>query len=92
MADRKKYYQTRKDREDESRAMRRKGEMDSRYFDMLSEDHSAPANLPQHVVHEYYPKCTFMDAYELDDTIRGLDETRKDDVDKIERYHSDSKY
>jgi hypothetical protein len=67
-------------------------EMDSQFEGMISEDHSAPANLPQHVVHKFYPKCGYMDAYELDDSIRGLDDTRKDDIKKIERYHSDVKY
>ena len=69
-----------------------KGHMDSQYFGMISEDHSAPSNLPQNVVHKYYKKCNYMNAYELDDTIRGLDDTRNDDIDKIERYHSDVKY
>lgn len=95
----KKYHQTRRDREDESRGMERywerkehKDGMDSRYYGMLSEDHSAPANLPQHVIQETYPKCDYMKDYELDDTIRGIDDTRDDEIRKIERYHSDVKY
>lgn len=96
----KKYHQTRKDREDESRGMKkywrehegRKEGMDSRFMGMLSEDHSAPANLPQHVVHKYYPKCDYFDAFDLDDTIRGLDDTRDENVRKMERYPSDVKY
>ena len=95
----KKYHQTRRDREDESRGMHdywerkeHKDGMDSHFYGMLSEDHSAPANLPQHVVHTYYPKCDYMGDYELDDTIRGLDDVRDDEIDKIERYHSDVKY
>ena len=95
MAD--KYHQTRHDRRDESRGMKRymsghEGRMDSQFTGMIHEDHGAPANLPQHVVHHPYPKCGYMDAYELDDTIRGLDDTRNDDVRKIERYQSDTKY
>lgn len=66
--------------------------MDSQFEGMLSEDHSAPANLPQEVVHKYYKKCSYMDGYGLDDTIRGLDDTRNDDIRKIEKYHSDVKY
>lgn len=73
-------------------AREKRHEMDSQFEGMLSEDHSAPANLPQHVVHKYYKKCSYMDAYELDDTIRGLDDTREDDIRKIEKYHSDVKY
>ena len=94
----KKYHQTRKDRRDESRGMERyerehhKGPMDSQFYGMISEDHSETANLPQHVVYHKYPKNSYMGAYELDDTIRGLDDTRHDDVRKIERYHSDVKY
>lgn len=66
--------------------------MDSQFEGMLSEDHSAPANLPQKVVHKYYKKSAFMGAYELDDTIRGLDDTRDDDIRSIEKNHSDVKY
>jgi len=66
--------------------------MDSQYFGMISEDHSAPANLPQEVVHKYYPKCPYMDAGELDDTIRGLDDVRKDEIRKINERPSKVKY
>ena len=92
------YKQTRHDRIDESRGMKRYYEdregkrMDSQFAGMIHEDHSAPANLPQHTVHNYYPKCSYMDAYELDDTYRGLDDSREDSVRKIEAYHSDVKY
>lgn len=89
--------QNRKDRMDESKGMNRyerdsKGKMDSGYFGMLSEDHSAPANLPQDVKHEYYPKCDYMDRYELDDTIQGLDDTRDYDIRKLDSNPSDSKW
>lgn len=70
----------------------RRKEMDSQFEGMLSEDHKAPANLPQKVVHKYYKKNAFMEAYELDDTIRGIDDCRDMSVAKIERYHSDVKY
>lgn len=93
----KKYHQTRKDRRDESRGMERyeesrKGPMDSQFYGMISEDHGEPANLPKDVVYHEYPKCSYMNAYELDDTIRGIDDTRDDEIRKIERYHSDVKY
>lgn len=93
----KKYYQGRKDRKDESRGMKkymsgRESRMDSQFEGMISEDHGSPANLPQHVVQHRYPRCAYMDAYELDDTIRGLDDTRNYDVRKIENYLSDVKY
>ena len=94
-----KYHQTAEDRKHESEGMKdhekdHKGyhRMDKGYFHMLKEDHSAVANLPQHVIQETYPKCSYLDAYELDDTIRGLDDSRSDDVKKMERYHSDVKY
>lgn len=96
----KKYHQSRKDRRDESRGMKRywdehksaKGPMDSQFYGMISEDHSAPANLPQHVVYHNYPKQSYLDAYELDDTIRGLDDTHHEDILNMEKYHSDVKY
>ena len=87
----KKYKQSRHDRRDESRGMNRKG-MDNGYFHMLSEDHSAVANLPQRVIQEAYPKCDYFNSHELDDTIRGLDDTRNEDIRSLERYPSEDKY
>lgn len=95
----KKYHQTLQDREDESRGMKRywdrkeaKGHMDSEFYGMISEDHSEIANLPQDVKYKKYPKTRFMDAHELDDTIRGIDDERDETVKIIERYASDVKY
>ena len=91
----KKYHQTREDRRHESEGMKRyeRGRgMDSGFFGMISEDHNAPANLPQHVIHKMYPKTDFSGRYELDDTIRGLDDVRRDDIRNMEAHPSDSKY
>lgn len=92
----RKYHQNRKDRRHESEGMKKYEEerknrgLDSRFMGMLSEDHSAPANLPQEVVHKYYPKCEYMDRYELDDTIEGVDENIDETVRKVEGNHSES--
>lgn len=88
----KKYYQDEKDRRDESRAMKRKNKMDDSYMGMLSEDHSAPANLPQEVKHTYYPKLKYFEGYYLDDTLNGIDDNSNDSVRKIERNQSESMY
>jgi len=90
----KKYNQGLKDREDESRAMKKsfKGGLDSGYMGMLSEDHSAPANLPQGVVHEYYPKSEYMDSHYLDDTIKGIDDNNRDNIERVDSHQSDSMY
>lgn len=40
---------------------------------MIHEDHSAVANLPQHVVQSYYPRDNGWLPEDLDDTIRGVD-------------------
>ena len=40
---------------------------------MINEDHSAMANMPQAVVMKYYSKNRYS-TYDLDDTIRGVDE------------------
>ena len=80
-----------KDRKDESKSHYRGG-MDSGYMGMISEDHSAPANLPQEVKHEYYPKCDYVDSYVLDDTIKGIDENISNSVKKVESHQSDSMY
>lgn len=72
--------------------MARKESLDDGFMGMISEDHSAPANLPQGVVHKYYPKCKYMDGHYLDDTIRGVDDNIDDSVSKADRYQSDSMY
>ncbi len=100
----KKYYEGKKDRMHESRGMKRyeendsrgmkryeKDMMDSKYYGMISEDHSAPANLPQEVVHKSYPKRDYFNAEYLDDTINRIDETRRDTIRNMERYESDVK-
>jgi len=86
-----------KDRRDESRGMKRYEErkdrgMDSQFFGMISEDPRECANLPQEVVYKPYPRQSYFDAYELDDTIRGLDDTRHEDLRTMDRYASDTKY
>ena len=97
-----KYEQDMKDRKDESRGMKgkdgshkmrryEKDMMDSSYYGMISEDHSAPANMPQEVVHKYYRKNDYFNSHELDDSIRGIDDTRNDTIRQMERYESDVK-
>ena len=88
-----KYEQNMKDRKDESRGMEgsKKNGMDSSYYGMISEDHSAPANMPQEVVHKYYTKNDYFNSHELDDSIRGIDDTRRDSIRQMERYESDVK-
>lgn len=66
--------------------------LDSGFMGMISEDHSAPANLPQHVVHKFYPKENYIDMHELDDTIRGVDGQVDDSVRKIEEHPSKGMY
>jgi len=91
----KRYYQDRKDRRDERRgedrmlAMKRAddrySDMDSRRamerrdFNMISEDRSAYANLPQQVVFRQYPECEYLE-YGLNDNIVGVDKQKNKDV------------
>lgn len=77
----KKYYQSRKDRRDESRGMKeyyagREERRRQEYEDgaMIREDHSAIANLPQNVVMREYPRSPYVDQPDLNDNIRGIDE------------------
>jgi len=91
----RKYYQDKKDRMDERRGMERrerKHDLDDGYMDMIHSDYSAPSNLPQDVVHKYYPKNDYMDMHYLDDTYKGIDDTIDDSVRKTERHSSDSMY
>jgi hypothetical protein len=47
---------------------------------MLSEDHSAIANMPQGVIMREYPKEMYASYPNLDDTIRGVDHQMRDDM------------
>lgn len=78
----KRYHQTRKDRKDESRGMKkalRHDDSSRRHREMydagmISEDHNQVANLPQEVVMRSYPKIKdWMRDGDLDDTLRGVD-------------------
>lgn len=89
-----RYSQGYKDRGDESRGMKKKyrGGMDEGYMGMISEDHSAVANMPQNVKQMAYPRTDYLDGAYLDDTIRGIDETLRDNIGTTDRYRSDSMY
>lgn len=65
---------------------------ESRDFNMISEDHNAFANLPQQVVHKAWPKAGYYADYDLDDTIRGINEQQNADGSMMKRHKSKSKY
>lgn len=69
-----------------------KGAMDSGYMDMISENHSAPSNLPQEVKHKYYPKKSYAGTEYLDDTRKGIDDQINDSVRKMKNHSSKSMY
>lgn len=79
----KRHYSSMKD-DAEARIMRTGG--------MISEDHSAFANLPQHVVMKEYKKPDYTDFDNLDDTITGIDRQIGGDVSQAKRHKSKSKY
>ena len=90
-----KYYQNKEDRRHEARGMKRsyeKDSMDSGYMGMISEDHSAVANLPQEKMLKMYPKERYMDGTYLDDTIKGVDDNRRANIDMVDSHQSDSMY
>lgn len=61
-------------------------------FNMISEDRSAIANLPQGVMYKPWPKSKHYHDYGLDDTIRGIDEQQDKDNSKMERFMQPEKY
>lgn len=97
----KRYHQSRKDRMDERKGMdRRLGEyagydakrrQELEDSGMIHEDHSAVANLPQEVMMKPWPKRPYLD-YELDDTIREVDDQMGDDVRGARKHRSKTKY
>lgn len=66
--------------------------MEARDFNMISEDRSAPANLPQQVVMKDWPKARHYSDYGLDDTIGGIDEQMDKDNRKMEKHLQPEKY
>jgi hypothetical protein len=79
----KRRYSSMKDNAEE-RIMRTGG--------MISEDHSAFANLPQEVIMKEYKKPDYTDFDNLDDTITGIDRQIDADVMQARRHKSKSKY
>ncbi len=61
------------------------------YMGMISEDMSAPANLPQNVIQKEYPRCEYA-SYDLDDTIKEIDSNKDDSVRKVQKNKSKSMY
>ncbi len=85
----KKYYQNRKDRRDESRGMER---YENEMSGMIKEDLSAPSNLPQEKVMKYYPKCEYLMQDDYPDTLREVDMQIDDDVRGARKHRSKTKY
>ena len=66
--------------------------MESRDSHMLSEDHSAIANMPQGVkYHPWASQGAYLETH-LDDTISGIDNQQHGDVGTANRHKSKSKY
>lgn len=84
----KKYYQSARDRRDESRGMKKK----DRERGMITEDYNAVANLPQQVIMKEWPEAQYgLDGY-YDDGISGVDKQMYKDVSKARSRMSDQKY
>jgi len=58
---------------------------------MIPDDRTSFANMPQNVIFKAYP-TTSGASYELDDTIKGVDEQNKRDGRKIKHERYPSKY
>jgi hypothetical protein len=61
-------------------------------FSMISEDKSACANLPQQVMYKPWPKGADYADYALDDTIKGINEQEKADVNGMKRHKGGNKW
>jgi hypothetical protein len=61
--------------------------------DMINEDHSAIANLPQNVIMKEYKKPDYTDFDSIvNDTIGGIDRQIDEDVSQARKHRSRSKY
>ena len=60
---------------------------------MISEDRSAIANLPQHVIQKEYPQVsTYAMDFNLNDTSSGIDRQMYDDAKEVKRELFPEKY
>lgn len=59
---------------------------------MLSEDHSAIANMPQEVIYREYPKNELYLNSKLDDTMEGIKKQQNEDVGMANRHKPNSMY
>lgn len=69
---------------------RRRQEMED--AGMIHEDHRAVANLPQNAIMKEYPRPYYDNNYNLDDTIRGIDNQINDDMRKEKKERFPEKY
>lgn len=68
-----------------------KDRMDSGYMGMISEDRSAPANLPQEKKTSYYKKCPYLGG-DLDDSIVEIDKNADKNAKKLKEHASNTMY
>jgi hypothetical protein len=104
MAKKKKYYQSPKDKRREGQGMKHVWKVEfpspadynarKKFEDsaMIREDHSAVANLPQHVIQREWPKPYYGNLMGPDDTISGIDLQMKDDSDEMKSHSYPEKY
>ena len=66
--------------------------MDRASFEMISEDHSAIANLPKEAIYKEWPKASYYADFNLDNNIRGIDDQIGDDGRQMMKHKSTKKY
>lgn len=66
--------------------------MDRADFEMISEDHSAVANLPQNAIYKPWPKPSYYADFDLDNNIRGIDNQIDADGRQMKKHKSTKKY
>lgn len=66
--------------------------MEQRSGEMISEDHNAIANMPQHVVYKPYTHGHMYLNTHLDDTMSGIDHQQHEDIGIANRHKAKSMY
>jgi hypothetical protein len=66
--------------------------MMERHRSMIGDDRNAPANLPQRVIDEYWPKSTYNNMGYVDDLFYGVNKQLNRDNDDFGRVMSPKKY
>lgn len=78
--------------DDYSSGLKNRERMEASDYSMISEDHSAIANLPQQPIYKEWPKVNYHGDFEMEDNIGGIDRQIDSDSAGMRKHRSTKKY